>query len=455
MMKFAALLSVLVASVGFAAVSFLPSAERSVTVDPGVLLTVTRNDLSVTVTEQGTLESSNNTEIKCRVRGNNTVTFVVESGTEVKAGDLLVELETLAIEEEISSRTKFYHLANSTVARSAADVARAKLAIPEYSEGRYLSELSALQKNLAIAESRVLNAKNRLKHSEMLSRSEYASDLELEEKKFALSQAELNVRLTKTQIDVLKNFTKKEELIRLKGELKAAEANHKANVERALADKNRMERAQEELEFCTIRATRAGLVIYPTVEEWKDTPEMEEGVTVRKDQTLLLMPDLTQMQVKVGVHESVVKRIRAGMTANVTLNRKLIPAKVTYVASVAKPASWWSGNVVKYDAIVSPPSAEGMRPGMSAEVEIVMASYEDVVTVPAAACIEVNSEFVCWVQRDSGPERRTLDVGDSSNMFLLVRAGVTAGDRVILDPLANVPEAQAEAAGSIGGSQDL
>ena len=92
---------------------------------------------------------------------------------------------------------------------------------------------------------------------------------------------------------------------------------------------------------------------------------------------------------------------------------------------------------------------------MSAEIEIVMAKYDDVITVPTAACIELDSQCVCWVQQDSGPQRRTLDVGDSNNMFLLVRDGVAAGDRVILDPLANVPEAQVEAARSIGGAQDL
>lgn len=454
-MKIAALLLVLIASLGVIAAALLPSPEKGTAVDASYVHTVTRGNLTVSVTELGTLESSNNTEVKCRVRGNNTVTFVVESGTKVKAGDILVELDTLAIEEEISNRTKFFHLAESLVARSGADVERAKIAILEYAEGRFVSELAAMQKNLAVAESRLLSAKNRLKHSEMLSQSEYASELELEEKEFALAQAELSVELTKTQIDVLKDYTKKEELIRLGGELKAAEATHKANVETALADKNRLERAQEELEFCTIHAERAGLVIYPTGEEWKDTPDIEEGATVRKDQTLLLMPDLAQMQVKVGIHESVVKRIQLGMTANVTLNRKRIEAQVMYLASVAKPASWWTGNVVKYDAIVSLPSDAGMRPGMSAEVEIELASYNDVVIVPAAACIETASGFACWVQIESGAQRRAIDVGDSSNMYLWVRDGMTTGEQVILDPLANVLEAQEEAARFSEGSNSI
>jgi len=448
-MKIAGFLFVVLASLGITAATYLPSIDRTETLDSSFLHTVTRGELLVSITELGTLESSNNTEVKCRVRGDNTITFVIESGTEVAAGDVLVELETLAIEEEISERTKFYHLAEAQVARSGADVERAKLAIAEYSEGRFISELAALEKNLAVADSRLLNAKNRLKHSEMLSRSEYASELELEEREFALSQAESAVKLTRTQIEVLQQFTKKEELVRLQGELKAAEATHKANVERAFADKQRLARAQEELGYCTIVAERAGLVIYPTGEEWKNAPEIEEGATVRKDQTLLLMPDLTQMQVKVGVHESVVKRVRAGMEANVMLNRKRIAAEVSDVASVAKPASWWTGNVVKYDTVVSLPSEAGMRPGMSAEVEIVLARHSDVVTVPAAACIETAQGFACWVQQPSGATRCTLDIGDSSNMFLLVREGIKSGEKVILNPLANVPEAQVEAARAV------
>jgi hypothetical protein len=51
----------------------------------GKLLThaVKRGDLRVTFIEQGGLESSDNTEIKCKVRGSNTVTWVIENGTVV------------------------------------------------------------------------------------------------------------------------------------------------------------------------------------------------------------------------------------------------------------------------------------------------------------------------------------------------------------------------------------
>jgi len=442
-------IAIAIVAVVASAAALIPGAGSPDSLGPVSTHTITRGDLLVTVTEQGTLESSNNTEIKCQVRGDNTIIWVVESGTEVKPGDELLRLETLLIEEEISERTKFAHLARSEVARSRADVAKAKLAISEYLEGRYVSELASLQKDLAIAESRLLSARNLLSHARMIAKSEYASELEVEEKEFAVAQADLEVKLTKTKIDVLKRFTKKEELATLNGDLNAAKARYEADLERAFADEQRLKRAQEEFEHCVIRADRSGIVIYPSDEEWEDAPAIEEGATVHKDQVLLLMPDLSRMQVKVGIHESIIDRIRPGLPAKVTLPGKTLEGEISYVASVAKPAGWWTGNVVKYDTIVKLPSVEGLKPGMSVEVEVIMDRREDVLTVPTAAVIETKRGHACWVQKAGKTERRALRLGDSNDMFIIVETGLAEGDRVILDPLAHIEEAQIEAAATL------
>ncbi len=407
--------------------------------------TIQRGELLVTVTEQGTLESSNNTEIKCLVRGDNTIIWVVESGQVVKKDDPLVKLETLAIEEEISERTKFYHLAKSTAARSKANVERAKLAINEYEQGVFISTLSNMEKNLAVAESRLLSSKNRLKHARMMAKSEYSSELDVEEKQFSVEQAKMEVGLAKTRIEVLKNFTKKEKLAELNGELAAAAATHKADLEREFADLKRKQRAEQELKHCEVLAERDGMVIYPTGKAWEDAPQIEEGARVHKDQVLLLMPDLSEMQVKVGVHESIVDRIHEGLAANVTVSDKLLDGEVTYVASVAKPAGWWTGNVVKYDTIVDVPDVDGLKPGMSVEVEIVIARHQDQVLLPTSAVLEISDGHVCWVKKGDTVERRVVQLGDSNKLFLAVTAGLEEGEEVVLDPLANLEEAQQEA----------
>ena len=63
------------------ATTLIPGASSSREIGPTRTHTITRGDLIVTVTEQGTLESSDNTEIKNKVRGQSTVIWVIEGGT--------------------------------------------------------------------------------------------------------------------------------------------------------------------------------------------------------------------------------------------------------------------------------------------------------------------------------------------------------------------------------------
>lgn len=411
---------------------------------PRMTYKVTRGNLVVSVTEQGTLESSENTEIKCRVRGQNTVTFVVESGTNVKKGDVLVKLDTLMIEEAIAERTKYAHWSRSAAERSKASVARAELAVSEYLEGRYVAELMTHEKDLAIAESNLRTARNKLSHAQEMAESGYVSPIQVEEREFAKRQAELNVAVKKTEIDVLQRYTKQEQLETLRGNLKAAQALHEANAERAYADAHRRDRALDELKQCEIRAQRDGLVIYPSAAAWKSAPDIEEGATVHQDQILLLMPDMKKMQVKVGIHESIIEQVGEGLRARVTLPDQILEAEVTSVASVTSPAGWWTGNVVKYDTIIQLPETDGLKPGMSAEVEVILAEYTDVLTVPVTAVVETAEGSFCWIQTADGSERRAVELGDSNDVFIIVKGGLEEGEEVVLNPLAFVEEAQTD-----------
>ncbi len=427
------------------AAALIPRAGSSPMIGPKLTHTIRRGELIVSVTEQGTLESSDNTEIKCKVRGNSTVIWVIEGGTEVKPGDELVRLDTLEIEDAISERTKYAHLTRSGAERARADVATAELAVSEYQEGRYRSDLMTLEKDLAISQSYLRTAQNMLEHAQMLAERGYVSELEIEERTFTVMQAELNVEVKETEIDVLRRFTKAMELETLNGNLKAAKANLAAEEERAKMDALRRDLALSELEHCVIKAERSGLVIYPSAAQWKAAPEIEEGATVHKDQVLLLMPDLSKMQVKVGIHESVIERVMPGLVATITLPDKKLEGKVSSVSPVTRPAGWWTGNVVKYDTIVQLPSVEGLKPGMTAEVEVILARHEDVLLVPVAAVVETAEGDFCWVETAQGVKRRSLKLGDTNDSFIVVEAGLKEGDEVVIDPMATIVEAQSAA----------
>jgi multidrug efflux pump subunit AcrA (membrane-fusion protein) len=162
------------------------------------------------------------------------------------------------------------------------------------------------------------------------------------------------------------------------------------------------------------------------------------------------MPDLSQMQVKLGIHESVIDRVRPGLEAIVTLPDRTLTAKVSEVASVTRPAGWWTGNVVKYDTVIKLPENEGLKPGMSAEIEVILAVHEDVLLIPVAAVIETDQGDYCWVAGQADPVKKEIQLGDSNDVFIEVLSGLREGEQVILNPAVLIQEAADDALATLG-----
>lgn len=403
---------------------------------PRLVHTISRGDLTVTVVERGILESSENEEIKNKVRGKSTVLWVVDSGTLVQPGDVLVQLDTLALEEFINERTKYAHWSRSSAERLRANVRAATLRISQYIEGTFPSQLATLEKDRAIAEANLRTAKNMHLHAQSLAQRGYVSELDLENRRFAVIRADLSVEVKETEIKALQEYQKELRLEELNGALKTAEANLEAAEERSKMDGTRRDLAKEELDHCVVRAERAGMVIHPSAARWKNAPEIAEGIAVHKDQTLLLMPDLSKMQVKLGIPEAKIVGIEPGLTAIVTLPEHTLEGEVATVASVTSPANWSTGNVARYETEVKLPSVAGLRPGMSADVEIIVSHREDVLTIPVAAVVEADENSFCWVKTEVGVQRKQLTLGDTDGAFSIIETGLNEGDQVVLNPTA-------------------
>lgn len=406
---------------------------------------IRRGNLTVSVTEQGTLESSNNTEIKCKVRGFSTVTYVVPTGTIVEEGQELVRLDTKVLEEQYSLTKTNTFIAEATLAETEANVETSKIKIKAYEEGVYRSELQSLENDLADKRRNLRASQESYDRSKTLFRQGFATELEVEGNSIAVKQAELELKVKETEISVLKDYTRRMQMETLKGSLTAQMSKLAADKAGLAMEIKRRDRAKQELEDCVIRAEKRGLVIYPSAAAWKTTPDITDGATVRKDQVLLLMPDLSAMQVKLGIHESVIERVKPGLRAIVTLPDRTLEAKVSEVASVTRPAGWWTGNVVKYDTIIELPEDDGLKPGMSAEIEVVLAVHQDVVMVPVAAVIETEDGDFCWVAGSETPSKRQVVLGDSNDVFIEVVSGLKEGDEVVLNPAALLDEAAGEA----------
>lgn len=443
---------VLIGVVGAIAKFATSSMEREL--DSSILThRVTRGSLTVAVTENGTIESSNNEEIKCMVKGGSIVLWVIETGTIVKPGQELVRLDTSQIEDNILAQEIVYEnaLANKITAESDVDVA--EKSITEYIEGTFIEECGTIEKEIFDAEQALKQAELSYESNVRMAAKGLIKMLQLEGQKFAVESARKGLELKQTQLVSLKKYKKAKEVQTLESNLRASKARLASFDASLRLEQTRLEREREQLKNCSIKAEIGGMVIFPSMADWKSAPDIEEGAVVREQQTLLVIPDVSQMQVKVGIHESKVDRLSVGMSAVVELQETKLVGTVSEIAEVTKPAGWWTGNLVKYDTIIKLKQTEGLKPGMSAVVDVVLAEHHDVLTVPVTAILESGSQFFCWVETSGRVQRRVVELGDTNDEFTIVTAGIAEGDAVVLDPLAYVAEAQQQALAPADGDE--
>ena len=102
--------------------------------------------------------------------------------------------------------------------------------------------------------------------------------------------------------------------------------------------------------------------------------------------------------------------------------------------------------MVKYDTVIGIPASQDLKPGMSAEIEVDLSEYKNVLLVPVSAVVETGRFSLCWVKTITGEiEQRVLALGDSDDVYIVVKSGLTEGDEVLLNPLDWLEEAQREA----------
>jgi len=215
-------------------------------------------------------------------------------------------------------------------------------------------------------------------------------------------------------------------------------AERKFNLERVkLVDVN------EQIEAATIRAQRPGLVVYgasdQNAQRFRRGSEeaIAEGATVRERQAILTIPDMREMAVKVNIHESAVQRVAVGQTAKVTIDAfpdARLTGVVTKVAVVADSAnSFMNPDLKVYPTTIKIDGEyDWLRPGMSAEVEILVDRLQDVVYVPLQAVSYFDDKRVVYVNRGGQPQMREVEIGTFSDSFIEIRSGLQDGEEVLL-----------------------
>ncbi|MCA9188178.1 MAG: HlyD family efflux transporter periplasmic adaptor subunit [Pirellulaceae bacterium] len=423
------------------------------------------------VVERGEVESSRNIEVRCEVKSRNSsgiaIIDVVDEGTHVQEGDVLIRFDSSALEQELVQQQIVCNSAEATEVEARNTFESAEIAKKEYIEGTYHQEEQQIQSEVFIAEENLRRAQEYLTYSERLAAKGYVTAQQLEGDRFAVEKARTELDAAKTRLRVLQEYTKVRMLKQLDTDIKSAEAKWKSAQSSFALEKSKLDEIESQIKKCTVQAPQAGQVVYANEQSSRSGSEfiVEPGAMVREQQTVIKLPDPELMQVKTKISESRITNVRQGMPASIRLDAfgdELLKGEVTRVNEYPEPSSWYSSQVKEYAAFVriDIPGSR-IRPGLTSEVTIHVRKIEDALQVPVQAIHEHGAKFYVMVRNGEAWEAREIVMDATNDKFAVISQGLSEGDVVALNPRVLVPHVdlpeisrQSEVAGGVQISSD-
>ncbi len=413
---------------------------------------VEHGDLTISVTEDGSMVSDENVDVVCGVAGGATIIWLIDDGSRVTEGTELVRLDSSKLSEDVSAQKIAFEKARAANIQAEKDFAAAKIAVEEYTEGIYKKELRKAESDVSAAKERLQSTRNQLEHGERMFRKGYITPQQLDAQKAAVERADLDLGTADISLDVLERFAKPKMITELTSKRDAMEAKRDSERASLELEKAKLDRLTSQLSKCTLKAPKDGLVIYANERNRQAETEIKNGAKVNEGTTIIRLPNLSRMRADVEVHEAKVDKIRTGMAARVKLQGREFDGTVTSVAN--RPQSNWMSTAKKYVVQVRiEGEPQEVRPGVTAEVEIIVADFKDVIAVPVAAVMEKRGEYLCAVRKGDSIERRVVKLGLGNDKLVNITEGLEDGDALILNPRKALGEDAVEETGPGDGKR--
>ena len=330
-------------------------------------------------------------------------------------------------------------------------------------DGEAKQQLRSLQDDLQVAQEELLLSQDRIAGQRRLESRGFITPTELEAEELNLNKANNKMEQEETSLKLYIQYTFPKDAEEKLSDYENAVMSYQRQVKENIAEKAQeaaryssaerkfnLERVKladvnEQIELATIIAQRPGLVVYGAADQnsmrfrSNSQEAIQEGATVRERQSILTIPDMREMAVKVNIHESAVQRVAVGQLVKVSVDAfpdEQLTGVVIKVAVVADSAnSFMNPDLKVYPTTIKIDGThDWLRPGMSAEIDILVRSLEDVVYVPIQAVTYFDDERVVYVSNRGRTERREIEVGTFSDSYIEILSGLEAGEEVLLLP---------------------
>lgn len=355
---------------------------------------VKQGDLVVTVTptETGTVDSDATAQVKAEVAGRIAAVTTTE-GAHVEAGDVLARLEASELEARVA------------LARSSLDAARTRL---ESAQISLPLEIARTRAALAEAQAHYDDAKQRYDKKLKLYESRLIPQGEMETARTDLAAAEASLQTAQANQDQV--ALQQRQIAIAAADVKQQQAS--------------LQVAEINLNHSLIRAPIAGTVVELSA---------KTGELMQLGSIIARVTRLDALYVKAQIDEVDLSRLRIGQRAEVQFDTQLnvkYDATLFEISPAVSIEKLKSRNVTVKLRLAHPPPF--LRPGMSADVEIIVDVLKNVLMVPAQTVMSKDGERFVYVLENGEIARRVVDIGRSNWDYTEVTKGLHAGDAVVV-----------------------
>jgi len=444
---------------------------------------VRRGGFAIAIAEEGAFTAKESFPIKVKLeafKGELTIAQVVEAGTSVKKGDVILAFDPAEIQRMISQAEVDLEAAKNDVVQATKDLELFELkAAYDLQRAQYDHDMAVLNlrkwqeieapKGIKEAEAKIresLNARDEAKTNHAflkdMRKEDLVSEAEVKRADLAAQKTETDLELSTLSLQLLRGYQQPLETRKLqdtvqkeksfleafKSSIEAQRAQRRSAVLKA--DKTAREKTdyldklRRDLANLTVKAPVDGIVLYGDADQpyyYGERLKIAVGEKVNAHYTLMTIPDLSALKVKLGVGESDVNKVRPGLP--VTLRPEALPdlvmkGAIKTVSSVVRRANYWEGDAGrgKFDVVVEVDGVDPrLKPGMKCKVDVAVDEIKDALVLPLDAIFEKEGKPFCYVLGRATPEERALKVGRSSPDFVEVLDGVRESEKVALyDP---------------------
>lgn len=440
---------------------------------------VKEGPLTIAVTSGGSIQSRDKVVITSELEGNNTVIWVIEEGTNVQKGDLLLEFDASELIDKRNEQEIVVANAESSMVIAQeklgitkgdceamlldreVDLMLAKMSLEKYQMGDYPQQVRQYEADIALADEEVQRAAERMDWSQRLAKENFLTRTELQADKLALQRKQIDLEMSKTKMNVLTNYTALQQratfdsalrradraLARTtwqnKSSLRQVESELRARTRERDRSTNRLAELNFQITKSKIYAPTNGIVLYASTvlisrRQWWVKP-LTVGSTAVERQELIYIPVESGMVVEVMIPEGSLNKIDNGMSAHVKID--------------AFPGQVFDGRLVKIGILPDGQSSQlnpdlklykceiecdfkdvVIRPGMSCDVELVKESFDKALYVPVQCVVRVEGIPRVYVKDDKDWVPRIVRVGMDNNRMIHILEGVHVGEEVMLAP---------------------